>query len=193
MKGIFCGKEKSPLMSLKYLHRKGGGRRMWRSLVTMATGRAASWAFDPQSSAQMGLSGMGWWFQVCRERLALLPAHKPNICSDQALEVPCPQICPHRGWSWAELPAAVSFHLRGRLTGGRGPGLRSLLCAFLWGNGRGRSTLIWDLRNTSLRLPEMSSLLSVCSPFNLLWGHGLACEAGAGGLLARMKNTEGRR
>ena len=167
---------------------------MWRSLVTMATGRAASWAFDPRSSAQMGLLGMGWWFQVCRERLALLPAHKPNICSDQALEVPCPQICPRQAWSCAELPAAVSFHLRGRLTGGRGPRPPvPPLCILVGKRGRGRSTVIWDLRNTSLRLPEMSSLLSVCSPFNLLWGRGLACEAGAGGLLAGMKNTEGRR
>jgi hypothetical protein len=43
------------------------------------------------------------------------PAHKPNICSDKDLEVPCPQICPSWGWSWAEQPAAVSFHLKGSL------------------------------------------------------------------------------
>ena len=107
-------------MSLKFLRRKGGGRRMWRSPGTMATGKAASWAFDPRSSAQTGLSGMGCWFQVCRERRALLPAHKPNICSDQPSAVPCPQICPRRGWSWAELPAAVSFHLRGQPHGREG-------------------------------------------------------------------------
>lgn len=75
---------------------------MLRSLVTMAIWGAASWAFDPLSSSQDGALRHGGRSVVSNSqrdagREASLPAHKPNICSDEALEVPRPQICPLLG------------------------------------------------------------------------------------------------
>lgn len=75
-KSIFCGGKKIPLMSLKYLHCKGGGRQMWRSLVTMVI----FWAFWPGSSSSYRAQdvGVGRWFQIPGEGLAGEPACQPT-------------------------------------------------------------------------------------------------------------------
>lgn len=118
-KSIFCGGKKIPLMSLKYLHCKGGGRHMWRSLVTMVI----FWAFWPGSSSSYRAQdvGVGHWFQIPGEGLAGKPtcrAHKPNICCTKVWKSLAHKYVPCWGWSQAELPAAVSFHQRQSSVGG---------------------------------------------------------------------------
>ena len=111
--------KKSPLMSLKYLHCKEGGRQMLRSLVTMVIFPAASLGLLPsvlQLRQGSGL-GVGQWFQIPREGPAGKPAcraHKPNICCTKIWKSLAHKYVPCWGRSWAEQPDAVSFHLRGR-------------------------------------------------------------------------------
>lgn len=47
-------------------------------------------------------------------RRASLPDHKPNICCTKVWKSLAHKYVPCGGWSQAELPAAVSFHQRGR-------------------------------------------------------------------------------
>lgn len=76
----------------------------------------------------------------------------------------------------------LSFHLRGPPRGREGTHTSGPSFVHSCGErGQGRYTVTWDQINTSLGLPAMSSLLSVCSPLNhFLWGRSLAHEAGAG-------------
>lgn len=78
--GNFLWKRNSPLMSLKYLHHKEGGRQMLRSVVTMVIWGTLPGPLTHCPPAQMGLSGMGigWWFQIPREGLAGKPACQPT-------------------------------------------------------------------------------------------------------------------
>lgn len=101
------------------------------------------------SSPQLGLAGKA----ACK-------AHKPNICSDKNLEVPCPQICPFWDGPQLELPGAVSFHLRGRPM--EEGGVQGRLCPplhFCGEVGEKRVGLLlashwvcWDLMNAFSRL-----------------------------------------
>ena len=158
---------------------------MLRRLVTMAIwGRLPLILWPP---AQAGLSGLGVHGGF---KFAERGWQESQPASPQAKHLLGPSFGSPLPTSMSLVGAGVglsrrrllNFHLRGPPRGREGTHASGPSFVHSCGErGQGGYTVIWDQINTSLRLPAISSLLSVSSPFNhFLWGHGLAHEAGAG-------------